>query len=69
MKFKLTNNKMTLNLRGILIPILLISLIGSAQNATDNHRKYWYYKSRLNNDFVKVGLGQGEITIKKVVVQ
>lgn len=23
-------------------------------------RKYWFYRSRLNNDFVKVGRGQGE---------
>lgn len=31
-----------------------------AQNDADNHRKYWYYKSRLNNDFMKVGTGPGE---------
>ncbi|HRG02506.1 MAG TPA: hypothetical protein PKZ75_15440 [Bacteroidia bacterium] len=30
-----------------------ITLIG--QNDLENHKKYWYYKSRLNNDFVKVG--------------
>ncbi len=32
----------------------------NAQTDDDNHRKYWYYKSRLNNDFLKVGLGPGE---------
>ena len=25
------------------------------QNDLENHKKYWYYKARLNNDFVKVG--------------
>ena len=54
------------------INVLLIIIISNAtfaQTTTDNHRKYWYYRSRLVNDFMKVGLGQGEITIKKVVVQ
>lgn len=31
-----------------------------SQTMQDNHRKYWWYKSRLNNDFVKVGIGDGE---------
>ncbi len=30
------------------------------QTDADNHRKYWYYRSRLVNDFVKVGLNDGE---------
>lgn len=34
-----------------------------AQNFTTNHRKYWYYKSRLNNDFMKVGTNAGESLI------
>lgn len=34
---------------------LLVTLCIFGQN-----RKYWYYKTRLNNDFVKVGLGDGE---------
>lgn len=25
-----------------------------------NHKKYWYYKTRFNNDFIKVGIKQGE---------
>jgi hypothetical protein len=31
-----------------------------SQGDYTNHKKYWYYKTRLNNDFVKVGTGQGE---------
>ncbi len=31
-----------------------------AQNELSNHKKYWYYKSRLNNDFIKIGLDSGE---------
>lgn len=34
--------------------------VAEGQNDNSNHRKYWYYKSRLNNDFLKVGLGPGE---------
>lgn len=32
----------------------------NSQNDNANHQKYWYYKTRLNNDFVKVGLDSGE---------
>ena len=67
MKWNLINNKQIINLlSGVL---LLTPLFILSQNGNDNHRKYWYYRSRLTNDFMKVGLGQGEITIKKVVVQ
>lgn len=31
-----------------------------SQNDYTNHRKYWHYKSRLVNDFMKVGTGQGD---------
>jgi hypothetical protein len=31
-----------------------------AQNDPANHRKYWYFKSRLLNDFMKVGINQGD---------
>ncbi len=50
----------------LLINFLCFLIIGNTaigQNNTDITsitRKYWYYKSRLNNDFVKVGLNQGE---------
>lgn len=46
-----------------LINLLIILLLSNqllAQSMGLNHRKYWWYKSRLNNDFVKVGLGDGE---------
>ncbi|HQQ94389.1 MAG TPA: hypothetical protein PLQ93_07530 [Bacteroidia bacterium] len=32
----------------------------NAQNELMNHKKYWYYKSRLNNDFIKTGIDSGE---------
>ncbi len=40
--------------------LCLIPQMNFSQNDNDNHRKYWYYKSRLNNDFIKVGLNPGE---------
>lgn len=38
-----------------------ISLNGivAQQTPYEHHRKYWYYKSRLNNDFLKVGRAAG----------
>lgn len=57
MNYSLISNK-----SAILIAIALLNLIGGlySQSDGDDHRKYWYYKSRLNNDFMKVGLGAGE---------
>lgn len=59
--------KTILNLKTIWLFLILIyftCFLSSgrlkAQNATDHHRKYWYYRSRLTNDFLKVGRGQGE---------
>jgi len=42
--------------------ILLAVLVNSynAQSDYINHKKYWYYKTRFNNDFVKIGTGPGE---------
>src|ERR1700758_2720650 len=42
--------------------ICLLFWFSSVLNAQsdDHHRKYWYYRTRLNNDFVKVGTNQGE---------
>lgn len=44
--------------------ILIIGIFFTFQLRTqtdaDNHRKYWYFKSRLNNDFLKVGTAAGE---------
>ncbi|HRD37822.1 MAG TPA: hypothetical protein PLC65_04255 [Bacteroidia bacterium] len=31
-----------------------------AQNDELNLQKYWYYKTRLNNDFIKIGMNPGE---------
>lgn len=31
-----------------------------SQGTALNNRKYWWYKSRLNNDFLKIGTGDGE---------
>lgn len=49
-------------LKNILIWVFLINCYLQAQNTTEyyHHLKYWYYKTRLNNDFVKVGTNQGE---------
>lgn len=38
---------------------IIISL-GFCQNEILNFQKYWYYKTRLNNDFIKVGKEHGE---------
>jgi hypothetical protein len=51
---------MKLLLKINILLLVIISNVTFAQNTTDNHRKYWWYKSRLNNDFVKVGTGDGE---------
>ncbi|MFO0321130.1 MAG: hypothetical protein ACK504_01735 [Bacteroidota bacterium] len=61
-----------MKLRLISLGILVIQLIGTssyAQSMGANHRKYWWYKSRLNNDFVKVGLNADEMNkllLKKI---
>lgn len=51
---------MKLHLKISILALLLISQQFFSQGMGLNHRKYWWYKSRLNNDFVKVGLGDGE---------
>jgi len=43
-----------------LILLLILTNYMVSQTTTDNHRKYWWYKTRLNNDFVKVGTAAGE---------
>lgn len=45
------------------ILILILIMIGtdiSAQDMSKNHQKYWYLRSKLRNDLMKVGLNQGE---------
>lgn len=39
---------------GIFLLIISINHV-QGQNDLENHKKYWYYKTRLNNDFIKVG--------------
>ena len=51
---------MKLLLKINLLLLFVLSNIIFAQSTNSNHRKYWWYKSRLNNDFVKVGTGDGE---------
>jgi hypothetical protein len=54
MKYRLVNYAV--------IGCLCIMSLSISFGQTDflNHRKYWYYKSRLNNDFLRVGLDSGE---------
>lgn len=40
--------------------LFVTNVICQSSSDEDIHRKYWYYKSHLNNDFIKVGLGTGE---------
>lgn len=52
---------MKLPLIKLIVTILLSNtFLIQAQSMGANHRKYWWYKSRLNNDFMKVGLNAGE---------
>ena len=67
MKWNLLTSKCYVRI--LLSAYLCMTLFVASQTDYDNHRKYWYYSSRLVNDFMKVGLDQGEVTIKKVVVQ
>lgn len=49
-------------MKKIILAITLIYFCLNAIAQTDdiNHRKYWYYRSRLTNDFMKIGPNQGE---------
>ena len=42
----------------ILFFVLAVS-IAKGQTDEQNHRKYWYYRSKLVNDFLLVGIGNG----------
>lgn len=44
----------------LIIWLILICTNIRAQGEYNNLRKYWYYKTKLNNDFTKVGLNRGE---------
>ncbi|MBK9286054.1 MAG: T9SS type A sorting domain-containing protein [Sphingobacteriaceae bacterium] len=53
-KLKLRHPSIIVQL-GLFFSFCLLTLIGIGQNDLENHKKYWYYKSRLNNDFILVG--------------
>lgn len=39
---------------------LTITLISQTPTEIEHHKKYWYYKSRFNNDFINIGPNQGQ---------
>lgn len=44
-----------------IIPLFVFLVLGRlvfAQNENAHHQKYWYYKSRLNNSFTKIGMAE-----------
>lgn len=50
---KIKNLKIKVVISSIIFSQLTALVFG--QSDLDNHKKYWFYKSRLNNDFIKVG--------------
>ncbi len=44
----------------LLITILSTSINTIGQDVYQNHQKYWFLRSKLRNDLMKVGLNQGE---------
>lgn len=51
---------MRIRIKVLVLVFFALTFKLAAQNDEINHQKYWYYKSRLNNDFIKVGLDTGE---------
>ncbi|MBI3521215.1 MAG: hypothetical protein HY062_17875 [Bacteroidetes bacterium] len=47
-------------LRNSIIFFILITGYINGQTDAINHQKYWYYRTRLTNDFMKIGKEQGE---------
>src|ERR1700741_283194 len=43
----------------VLLFILLSTMVKGQTSDDENHRKYWYYRTRLVNDFLKVGISDG----------
>lgn len=39
---------------------LYLNLYAQSPAEIEHHKKYWYYKSRFNNDFVSIGLDSGQ---------
>lgn len=53
-------------MRVFILTLFLLNLGGEllhAQTPEQNHQKYWYYRWRLRNHFMKIGPGQGESLI------
>jgi hypothetical protein len=57
MKYKLCLKKVIILL---LLNVVCLNLFYSQTSEIDLHKKYWYYKSRFNNDFVSIGTNQGQ---------
>ncbi|MCA0431578.1 MAG: T9SS type A sorting domain-containing protein [Bacteroidetes bacterium] len=60
MKYSLNQNNNQTMLLFLIVLLFFNYNIIKAQSDLENHQKYWYYKSRLYNDFMKVGLNPGE---------
>ncbi len=46
----------------IAIIVLHNIIISFSQSPYENHKRYWYNKTRLNNDFLKIGIDTGVTT-------
>ena len=57
MRFILLLRKITFLL---LFNIVCLNLFYGQTSEIDLHKKYWYYKTRFNNDFVSVGTNSGQ---------
>lgn len=44
----------------ILLYILHVGIFYGQTSEVDLHKKYWYYKSRFNNDFISIGTNTGQ---------
>ncbi len=60
MTYTLRNHRYKINKKKLFILLFcIIQILGNAQTAEDNHEKYWFYRHRLINNFVKIGDCQG----------
>lgn len=60
----MTHNKFTTVIVCLCMNISLLH----AQQTVDNdraHRRYWYYRTRMINDFMKIGKDQGDCIFSK----
>ena len=49
-----------MKIKFITLLFIFLQICAFAQSDDINHRKYWYYRSRLCNDFMKIGNQMGE---------